>query len=234
MPVETDVFHLHVRQTVCTLSDMNTPKSHMRSADLSTSSFGTRSQMLVPMVVEKTSMGERAYDIYSRLLKERIVFLGGPIDSDVANLVVAQFLFLASEDPKKDISFYINSPGGHVSAGFAILDTMNHIQPNVSTVCVGMAASMAAVLLSGGQKGKRYALPNAEVMIHQPHGGAEGMAADIEITAKQILKLRERLNKILAKNTGQKLDKIEKDVDRDFFMDAAEAVKYGIVDKVLT
>jgi len=193
-----------------------------------------KSQMLVPMVVEKTSMGERAYDIYSRLLKERIVFLGGSIDSDVANLVVAQLLFLASEDPKKDISFYINSPGGHVSAGFAILDTMNHIQPNVSTVCVGMAASMAAILLSSGQKGKRYALPNAEVMIHQPHGGAEGMAADIEITAKQILKLRDRLNKILAKNTGQKLDKIEKDVDRDFFMTAEECVKYGIVDKVLT
>lgn len=193
----------------------------------------TRSQMLVPMVVEKTSMGERAYDIYSRLLKERIVFLGGPIDNDVANLVIAQFLFLASEDPKKDISFYINSPGGMVSAGFAVLDTMNHIQPNVSTVCVGMAASMAAVLLSAGEKGKRFALPNAEIMIHQPHGGAEGQAADIEITAKQILKLRERLNKILAKNTGQKLDKIERDVDRDFFMDAKESVEYGIIDKVL-
>jgi len=193
-----------------------------------------RSQMLVPMVVEKTSMGERAYDIYSRLLKERIVFLGGPIDSDVANLVIAQFLFLASEDPKKDISFYINSPGGHVSAGLAILDTMNHIQPNVSTVCVGMAASMGAVLLSAGEKGKRFALPNAEVMIHQPSGGAEGMAADIEITAKQILKLRQRLNEILAKNTGQKVDKVEKDVDRDFFMTADEALKYGIIDKVLT
>jgi ATP-dependent Clp protease, protease subunit len=192
-----------------------------------------RSQVLVPMVVEKTSMGERAYDIFSRLLKERIVFLGGPIDGEVANLVVAQLLFLASEDPKKDISFYINSPGGMVSAGLAILDTMNHIQPNVSTVCVGMAASMAAVLLSAGEKGKRFALPNAEVMIHQPSGGAEGMAADIEITAKQILKLRERLNKILAKNTGQKLDKIERDVDRDFFMDAKDAVEYGIVDKVL-
>lgn len=193
-----------------------------------------KAQMLVPMVVEKTSMGERAYDIYSRLLKERIVFLGGPIDGDVANLVVAQLLFLASEDPKKDISFYINSPGGQVTAGLAILDTMNHIQPNVSTVCIGMAASMAAVLLSAGEKGKRFALPNAEVMIHQPHGGAEGQASDIEITAKQILKLRGRLNKILAKNTGQKLDKIEKDVDRDFFMDAEESVKYGIIDKVLT
>ncbi|RJQ34901.1 ATP-dependent Clp endopeptidase proteolytic subunit ClpP [Candidatus Parcubacteria bacterium] len=192
------------------------------------------SQMLVPMVVEKTSMGERAYDIYSRLLKERIVFLGGPIDSDVANLVIAQLLFLQSEDPKKDISFYINSPGGHVSAGLAILDTMNHIQPNVSTVCVGMAASMGAVLLSAGEKGKRFALPNAEIMIHQPSGGAEGMASDIEITAKQILRLRERLNKILAKNTGQKVEKVADDVDRDYFMDASEAVKYGIVDKVLT
>ena len=192
-----------------------------------------RSQMLVPMVIEKTSMGERAYDIYSRLLKERIIFLGGPIDSDVANLVVAQLLFLASEDPKKDISFYINSPGGHVSAGLAILDTMNHIQPAVSTVCVGMAASMGAVLLSAGEKGKRFALPNAEIMIHQPSGGAEGMAADIEITAKQILRLRERLNKILAKNTGQAVKKVEQDVDRDYFMTADEAKSYGIVDKVL-
>ena len=217
---------------------MDTVKSHVQPTDLSTPSLsarslGARAQMLVPMVIEKTSAGERAYDIYSRLLKERIIFLGGPIDSDVANLVVAQLLFLASEDPKKDISFYINSPGGHVSAGLAILDTMNHIQLNVSTVCVGMAASMGAVLLSAGQKGKRFALPNAEVMIHQPSGGAEGMAADIEITAKQILKLRERLNKILAKNTGQKVEKIAADVDRDFFMTADEAVKYGIVDKVL-
>jgi ATP-dependent Clp protease protease subunit len=193
----------------------------------------TTSQMLVPMVIEKTSMGERAYDIYSRLLKERIIFLGGPIDGDVANLVVAQLLFLASEDPKKDISFYINSPGGHVSAGLAILDTMNHIQPAVSTVCVGMAASMGAVLLSAGEKGKRFALPNAEIMIHQPSGGAEGMAADIEITAKQILKIRERLNKLLAKNTGQTVKKIEEDVDRDFFMTSEEAKTYGIIDKVL-
>ena len=192
-----------------------------------------RNSMLVPMVIEKTSMGERAYDIYSRLLKERIVFLGGPIDGDVANLIVAQFLFLASEDPKKDISFYINSPGGHVSAGLAILDTMNHIQPQVSTVCVGIAASMAAVLLSAGQKGKRFALPNAEVMIHQPSGGAEGQASDIEITAKHIIATRERLNKILAKNSGQNLKKIEADVDRDFFMTAEESVKYGIIDKVL-
>ena len=201
------------------------PRSH---------SGATRSQMLIPMVIEKTSMGERAYDIYSRLLKERIIFLGGPIDGDVANLVVAQLLFLASEDPKKDISFYINSPGGHVSAGLAILDTMNHIQPNVSTVCVGIAASMAAVLLSSGQKGKRFALPNAEIMIHQPSGGAEGQASDIEITAKHIIATRERLNKMLAKNTGQPIKKIEQDVDRDFFMTAEESVKYGIVDKVLT
>jgi ATP-dependent Clp protease, protease subunit len=189
--------------------------------------------MLVPMVIEKSSMGERAYDIYSRLLKERIIFLSGPIDGDVANLIVAQMLFLASEDAKKDISFYINSPGGHVSAGLAILDTMNHIQPAVSTVCVGLAASMGAVLLSAGEKGKRFALPNAEVMIHQPSGGAEGMASDIEINAKHIIATRERLNKILAKNSGQKLDKIEKDVDRDFFMTAQAAKEYGIIDKVL-
>ena len=189
--------------------------------------------MLVPMVVEKTTMGERAYDIYSRLLKERIVFLGGAIDDHVANLIVAQLLFLASEDAKKDISFYINSPGGHVAAGLAILDTMNHIQPDVSTVCVGMAASMGAVLLSAGKKGKRFALPNAEVMIHQPSGGAEGMASDIEITAKHIIATRERLNKILAKNTGQSLKKVETDVDRDFFMSAEESQKYGIIDKVL-
>ncbi len=193
-----------------------------------------RNQVLVPMVVEKTTMGERAYDIYSRLLKDRILFLDGPIDSHVANLIVAQLLFLESEDPKKDIHFYINSPGGHVSAGLAILDTMNYIKPDVSTVCVGMAASMGAILLSGGAKGKRFVLPNAEVMIHQPSGGAEGMAADIEITAKQIVKIRERLNKILAKNTSQPLKKIETDVDRDFFMDAEESVAYGIVDKILS
>lgn len=192
-----------------------------------------RSQMLVPMVVEKTSFGERAYDIYSRLLKERIVFLGGPIDSDVANLVVAQLLFLASEDPKKDISFYINSPGGSVSATLAMIDTMNHIRPDVSTVCVGIAASGAAWILSSGAKGKRFVLPNSEVMIHQPLGGAEGQASDIEITAKHILSTRDRLNKIMAKNTGQPIKKIENDVDRDFFMTAEESVKYGIVDKVL-
>lgn len=191
-----------------------------------------RASMLVPMVIEKTQFGERAYDIYSRLLKERIVFLGGPIDDDTANLVIAQLLFLEAEDPKKDISLYINSPGGSVTATLAMVDTMNHVKPNVSTVCVGMAASGAAILLSAGQKGKRFALPNAEVMIHQPHGGAEGQATDIEITAKQIIKLRAVLNKILAKNTGQPLTKIEKDVERDFFMTADEAKKYGLVDKV--
>ncbi len=191
-----------------------------------------RASMLVPMVIEKSQFGERAYDIYSRLLKERIVFLGGPIDDDVANLVIAQLLFLEAEDPKKDISLYINSPGGSVTATLAMVDTMNHVKPAVSTVCVGMAASGAAILLSAGEKGKRFALPNAEVMIHQPHGGAEGQATDIEITAKQILKLRAVLNKILSKNTGQPLTKVEKDVERDFFMTADEAKKYGLVDKV--
>lgn len=194
----------------------------------------TRASMLVPMVIEKSQFGERAYDIYSRLLKERIVFLGGPIDDDVANLVIAQLLFLEAEDSKKDISLYINSPGGSVTATLAMVDTMNHVKPAVSTVCVGMAASGAAILLSAGEKGKRYALPNAEVMIHQPHGGAEGQATDIEITAKQIIKLRERLNKILAKNTGQSFEKIEKDVERDFFMTSDEAKKYGIIDKVFS
>ena len=192
----------------------------------------SRASMLVPMVIEKSQFGERAYDIYSRLLKERIVFLGGPIDDDTANLVIAQLLFLEAEDPKKDISLYINSPGGSVTATLAMVDTMNHVKPNVSTVCVGMAASGAAILLSAGEKGKRFALPHAEVMIHQPHGGAEGQATDIEITAKQILKLRAVLNKILSKNTGQPLAKIEKDVERDFFMTADEAKKYGLVDKV--
>lgn len=194
----------------------------------------TPTAQLVPMVVEKGQFGERAYDIYSRLLKERIIFLGGPIDDHVANLIIAQMLFLQSEDPKADISFYINSPGGHVTAGLAILDTMNHIKPDVSTICVGMAASMASILLSGGAKGKRFALPNSDVMIHQPHGGAQGQASDIEISAKYILRLRETLNKILAKNTGQKLVTIEKDVDRDFFMTAEEAKKYGVIDKVLS
>lgn len=188
--------------------------------------------MLVPMVVEKSQFGERAYDIYSRLLRERIIFLGGPIDDDVANLVIAQLLFLEAEDPKKDIYLYINSPGGVVTAGLAILDTMNHVKPAVATVCVGMAASAAAVILASGDKGKRFALPNAEVMIHQPSGGAQGQATDIEITAKQILLIRDRLNKILAKATGQTVEKIEHDVERDYFMTAEEAKKYGLVDTV--
>src|SRR3989344_9010164 len=192
-----------------------------------------RASMLVPMVIEKSQFGERAYDIYSRLLKERIVFLGGQIDDDVANLVIAQLLFLEAEDPKKDISLYINSPGGSVTAGLAILDTMNHVKPHVSTVCVGIAASAAAVILAAGHKGKRNALPNAEVMIHQPWGGAQGQAADIEITAKHIIATRERLSKILSKATGQPLEKIQKDVDRDYFMMADEAKKYGVVDDIM-
>ena len=188
---------------------------------------------LVPMVVEKTQFGERAFDIYSRLLKERIIFMGGPINDYMANLVIAQLLFLESEDQKKDISLYINSPGGSVTSTLAMLDTMNHIKPDVSTVCVGIAASGAAVLLAGGKKGKRFALPNAEVMIHQPWGGAQGQATDIEITARHILKTRDRLNKILAKATGQTLNKIESDVERDYFMDADEAKKYGLIDEVI-
>jgi ATP-dependent Clp protease, protease subunit len=188
---------------------------------------------LIPMVIDKSPQGERAYDIYSRLLKERIIFLTGAIDDGVANTIVAQMLFLNAEDPKKDIALYINSPGGVITAGLAILDTMAHIKPDVSTICIGMAASMGSVLLSAGAKGKRFILPNSEVMIHQPWGGTQGQASDIEISAKHILKARERLNKILAKNTGQKLDKIANDVDRDYFMDADEAVKYGIVDSVL-
>lgn len=189
--------------------------------------------ILIPTVIEKSSFGERAYDIYSRLLKEGIIFLGGPIDDTVANIVIAQLLFLQSEDPKKEISLYINSPGGSVSAGLAIIDTMNHIKNDVSTVCVGIAASMGALILSSGVKGKRFILPNAEVMIHQPLGGAEGQASDIEITAKHIIKTRALINKMLVKNTGQTIAKIEKDVDRDFFMDAEEAKKYGIVDDVM-
>lgn len=190
--------------------------------------------MLIPTVIEKTNMGERAYDIYSRLLKDRIIFLGGPIDDHVANLVIAQLLFLANEDPKKDIHLYINSPGGSVTAGLAILDTMQFIKPDVATICVGMAASMGSHLLAAGAKGKRYALPNSEIMIHQPSGGAEGQATDIEISAKRIIKMRERLNEIFAKNTGQKISQIEKDVERDFFMTADESKKYGIIDAVIT
>ncbi len=189
---------------------------------------------MVPTVIEKTHQGERAYDIYSRLLKERIIFLGGPIEDTMANLIIAQLLFLQAEDPKKDISIYINSPGGSVTSTLAIVDTMKFIKPDVSTVCVGIAASGAALILSAGAKGKRLILPNAEVMIHQPlMSGVEGQATDIAITAKQILKTKDRLNKMLAENTGQPLSKIEQDVERDFFMDANEAKKYGIVDKIL-
>lgn len=184
------------------------------------------------MVVEKSQFGERGYDIYSRLLKDRIIFLGGPIDNDTANLVIAQLLFLESEDPKKDIYLYINSPGGSVTSTLAMIDTMNHVKPDVATVCVGMAASGGAWTLAAGAKGKRFALPNAEIMIHQPLGGAEGQATDIEITAKQILKLRERLTKLMASYTGQPVAKVEKDVERDFFMTADEAKKYGLVDTV--
>lgn len=190
--------------------------------------------MLIPTVIEKSQFGERAYDIFSRLLRDNIIFLDGPIDDHVANLIIAQMLFLQSEDPNKDISFYINSPGGSVTAGLAIIDTMNHIKNDVSTVAVGMAASMGAMILSSGKKGKRFALPNAEVMIHQPWaGGLEGKASDIEISAKQIVRNRETLNKMLAKNTGQTLAKVEKDMDRDFYMNAEETKKYGIVDKIL-
>ncbi len=189
--------------------------------------------MLIPTVIEKTPQGERAYDIYSRLLKDNIVFLNGEVNHDSANIVIAQLLFLASEDPKKDIKLYVNSPGGSVIDGFAIIDTMNHIKNDVSTICVGMAASMGAMILSFGAKGKRFALPNSEVMIHQPLGGYEGQASDIEIRARHILKTKETLAKMISKNTGQPLPKVEKDMDRDFYMSAEEAKKYGIVDKVI-
>jgi ATP-dependent Clp protease protease subunit len=189
--------------------------------------------MLIPTVIEKSQFGERAYDIFSRLLRDNIIFLDGPIDDHTANLVIAQMLFLQSEDPKKDISLYINSPGGSASATLAMIDTMNHIKNDVSTICVGMAASGGAWLLSSGTKGKRFALPNSEVMIHQPLGGAEGQATDIKIRAENILKLRENLARIMAKNTGQTIAKIEKDIERDFFMSSDEAKKYGIIDKVL-
>jgi ATP-dependent Clp protease protease subunit len=185
------------------------------------------------MVVEQTNRGERAYDIYSRLLKDRIIFLGSAINDAVANSIIAQLLFLAAEDPDKDISLYINSPGGSITAGMAIYDTMQYIKPDVATICVGMAASMGAFLLAAGAKGKRYALPNSEVMIHQPLGGAEGQASDIEIRAKRILRMRDQLNRILAQRTGQPLERIEKDTDRDYFMSAHEAMEYGLIDKVI-
>lgn len=189
--------------------------------------------ILVPMVVEQTSRGERAYDIYSRLLKDRIVFLGSAIDDNVANLIVAQMLFLESEDPKKDINLYINSPGGSVYAGMAIYDTMRYVKPSISTICVGLAASFGAVLLTAGEKGKRFALPNSRIMLHQPMGGAQGQAVDIEIHAREILKTRETLNQILADHTGQPVDTISRDTDRDFFMSADDAKKYGLIDEIL-
>ena len=189
--------------------------------------------MLIPMVVEQTNRGERAYDIYSRLLKDRIIFLGSPIDDLVANLIVAQLLFLESEDPDKDIHLYINSPGGVVYSGMAIYDTMQYVKPAVSTICVGLAASFGAVLLAAGAPGKRFALPHSRVMLHQPAGGAKGQAVDIEIHAKEILSLRESLNNILAEHTGQPVDRIAQDTDRDFFMSTEDAIKYGIIDDVL-
>lgn len=193
-----------------------------------------QNSVLIPTVIEKTHQGERAYDIYSRLLKDRIIFLGSAINDAVANTIIAQLLFLESENSSKDITLYIHSPGGHVTAGLAIYDTMQHIKPDISTVCVGMAASMGAVLLAGGTKGKRFALPNAEIMIHQPLGGTEGQATDILIHAQHIIKTKERLNTILAKHTGQQFKTVEKDTDRDFFMSAEEALKYGIIDKIVT
>jgi ATP-dependent Clp protease protease subunit len=197
------------------------------------SALETQALGMVPMVIETSGRGERAYDIYSRLLRERIVFLVGPVNDHSANLVVAQLLFLESENPDKDISLYINSPGGSVSAGMSIFDTMNFIKPNVSTLCIGLAASMGAFLLSAGEKGKRFSLPNSKIMIHQPLGGAQGQATDIEIHAREILKTREQLNKILAERSGQPLEKIQADTERDYFMSADEARNYGLVDQVV-
>lgn len=190
-------------------------------------------QILIPTVVEKTPYGERAYDIYSRLLKDRIIFIGGVIDDHLANIAIAQMLFLESEDQKKDIQLYINSPGGSVTAGLAIYDTMQYVKPGVSTICIGIAASMGAFLLAGGKKGRRFILPNAKVLMHQVMGGVEGQAADIKIQAEEVLRTKDQINKILAKNTGKPITKIEKDTDRDFYMNAEEAKKYGIVDKVI-
>jgi ATP-dependent Clp protease, protease subunit len=195
--------------------------------------YEVKSQILVPTVIEKTHMGERAYDIYSRLLKDRIIFLGTPIDDMVANTIIAQLLFLESQDNKKDIKLYVNSPGGSVTAGLAIYDAMQYVKPDVSTICVGLAASMGAVLLAGGAEGKRLSLPNSEIMIHQVLGGVEGQATDIKIHAERILKIKDRLNTILAGHTGQPMKTVEKDTDRDNFMDPVEAMKYGLIDKVI-
>jgi len=188
---------------------------------------------LIPMVIEQSSRGERAYDIYSRLLKDRIIFLGTAMNDEVANLIIAQLLFLESEDPDKDINFYINSPGGLVTAGLAVYDTMQYIKPDITTVCIGQAASMGAVLLAAGTKGKRYSLPNSRILIHQPMGGFQGQASDIEIQAKEILRMKDRLNQILMKHTGKAIDNIQKDTDRDFFMSGEEARKYGLIDHVI-
>lgn len=188
---------------------------------------------LIPMVVEQSPRGERAYDIYSRLLKERIIFLGTAVNDDIANLIIAQLLFLEAEDPEKDITFYINSPGGVVTAGMAIYDTMNYVKCDIATLCMGQAASMGAILLTAGTEGKRYSLPNARILIHQPMGGYQGQASDIDIHAKEIIRMRQDLNKILAHHTGQKVNKIQRDTERDYFMSAAEAKKYGLIDKVL-
>ncbi len=190
--------------------------------------------MLIPIVIEQTPRGERAYDIYSRLLKDRIVFLGQEITDAVANTVIAQLLFLESEDPDRDIHLYINSPGGHITAGMAIYDTMQYIKPDVATICIGQGASMAALLLAAGAKGKRYALPNARILIHQPMGGAQGQATDIDIHAREILKLRDRLNQLLSYHTGQDIEKIKRDTERDYFMSSQEALEYGIIDKIIT
>ncbi len=189
--------------------------------------------MLIPMVIEQSSRGERAYDIYSRLLKDRIIFLGSDVHDDMANTIIAQMLFLESEDPEKEISLYLNSPGGSVTAGLALYDTMQYIGPDVATICMGQTSSMAAILLAAGTKGKRYALPNSRIMIHQPLGGAQGQATDIDIQAREILKTRENINQILAKHTGQDIEKIRKDTDRDFFMTCEEAKAYGIIDKII-
>jgi ATP-dependent Clp protease protease subunit len=194
----------------------------------------TQALGMVPMVIEQSGRGERAYDIYSRLLKERVIFLVGPVNDQTANVVVAQLLFLESENPDKDISLYINSPGGSVSAGMSIFDTMNFIKPNVSTLCIGMAASMGAFLLAAGEKGKRFSLPNSKVMIHQPLGGTQGQATEIEIAAREIIKTREQLNRILAANTGQPLERIERDTERDYYLSAIEAKDYGLVDEVIS
>jgi ATP-dependent Clp protease protease subunit len=212
---------------------VSTDLFQLRKKYIAMSALETQALGMVPVVIETSGRGERAYDIYSRLLRERIVFLVGPVNDHTANLVVAQLLFLESENPDKDISLYINSPGGSVSAGMSIFDTMNFIKPNVSTLCIGLAASMGAFLLAAGEKGKRFSLPNSKIMIHQPLGGMQGQATDIEIHAREILKTREQMNRIMAERTGQPIEKVEKDTERDYFMSAEEAKTYGLVDQVV-